>query len=366
MEFLRADLLVLTRGRLVLFWSLLFPALMLVMQMTMFGGGATLGPVDVCLNDGDHSEMSGQYLAFLEAGFVRQQAVKIRFSRLSSGTSDSCNVVINVLPGFEKAIKETGAGKVEWRAKLRDDPAIAAISGITRGLTDAYNLQATKQTPKISLTFVKPDTSAPVVTYSLYLTTGLCGMIVLSTSLLGFATVLVAAREGGLFRLYHLFPVNRSIVLLAWIVSRLIITIGSSLVMFLIAWWIYGVTIQLDYQRLLLAIFILGLGNIAFLAIGLLIASYSSSVSVASMLANMVYFPLLFIGNLMIPVSRLPMEAQQLLDRLPLNAMVSSMRRLLVEGKGFDQEVYTLVILTAVALISMTIGSKRFTWISRD
>jgi ABC-2 type transport system permease protein len=363
-EFFKLDLSLLIRGKLVIFWTLLFPALMLVLQMTLFGGGGSLGPVDLAVVNLDNSAASHAYIDFLKQGLTRQRSVRIVLTELIGEPNKPVDAMLTIPKTFGKNGERGLTSRIVWGGKLVDGPAIGATKGLVRGLTDAYNIEASGNPRRVSIAFANASAPSPNhLTYALYLTTGLSGMIILSTSLLGFTAILVGAREGGMFRLYQLFPVSRSAVLISWLCSRLVVTLFSSLIMFFLAWILYDLTVTAGVTQILSAVFVLVLGTGAFLSIGLLIATFSDSVTFSTMIANLLYFPLLFSGNIMVPISNLPNVAQDVLSYLPLNAMVGSLRRFLIGESTIFQETYSVAILLTVSAVCVFIASKKFSWV---
>lgn len=75
LEVLRTDFQILLRGRVGMFWTLAFPALMLVLQMTLFGSAPSLGPVELVVVTPEHSQAGKQYADFLIDALGRQQSL---------------------------------------------------------------------------------------------------------------------------------------------------------------------------------------------------------------------------------------------------------------------------------------------------
>ncbi len=363
LHLIQADLAMFLRGRLALFWTFAFPLLMLVMQMALFGHDIKLGPVSLALLDQDRSQISQDYIRELRAGLRQQNSVE--FHVVSPEQANEADLILTIPSGFAENVANKLSTEMALGGKRPAGPAFDAAYGMLRGYSDAYNLTGLASAPRVTLPAPAAQTGQSL-DYRLFLVTGLAGMIILSTSLMGFATPLVAAREGGMFRMYQLFPINTAMVVFAWCGSRLMIMLTASLVMFLAAWSIYGVHINVGAAQIILAVGILALGSAAFLALGLLIASLTNSVAAATMFCNLLYFPLLFSGNLMIPLGGLPKPVLQVLDCLPLNAMMASIRRALTVGMDWKADILNLSSLLLMLAICLLLSAKRFTWMPRE
>ena len=365
LHLVKADLAMFLRGKLALFWTFAFPLLMLVMQMALFGQDVKLGPVSLAIVDLDRSTESGEYLWQLQAGLRQQHSVDFApVTTPADAAAAQADFVLTIPTGFAANVAAGRTTDIALRSGHDAGSAFDAAYGLLRGYSDAYNLNGLNAPPRVALP-PPPPAEEQTLDYRLFLVTGLAGMVILSTSLMGFAGPLVAAREGGMFRMYQLFPMPTGVVVAAWCISRLLIVLAASLAMFVAAWAIYGVRISADGMQVAAAIAMLALGAGAFLALGLLIAAMTNSVAAATMFCNLLYFPLLFSGNLMVPLGGLPKLAREVLDCLPLNAMMSSIRRGLTGGMGWSTDFYSVALLSVMLIACLALSARRFTWMPR-
>ena len=373
LHLISVDLALFLRSRLALFWTFAFPLFILIMQMTLFGQDLKLGPISLALIDRDRSPLSQDYLKHIKQEFLQQQFIEVTFPQeITHGNAD---LTLTIPSGFSINAARAQSTTLTMDDTLPDGPARAAAHGLLRGFNNAYNLTRLHTPPLLILPAVVPtetslsptnpasgSASSNELNYRLFLVTGLAGLILLSTSLMGFATPLVAAREGGMFRMYQLFPLHPGMLIIAWGLSRLVITVVASLAMFLAAHLIYGIALPSNGMEILCAIAVLILGYAAFLALGLLIASLSASVVAATMICNILYFPLFFSGNLMIPLGNLPLPLREILAYMPLNAMIESIRHSLTIGLSWHNDAYNLCSLIVMLIVCLVLASRYFTW----
>jgi ABC-type multidrug transport system permease subunit len=363
LHLVRADLALFLRGRLALFWTFAFPLLMLMMQMALFGQEAKLGPVTLAIHNADASAAGAAYARELVGGLRLQNSVEFRIAEPAPGLKPDLELLIPA--GFAQAVLEGRSSEIKLTTTLPAGPTLDASYGLLRGFTDAYNLGALQGAPRAVLA-PPPAATSGALDYKLFLVSGLAGLVILSTSLMGFAGPLVAAREGGMFRLYQLFPMPTGVVVAAWCLSRLVVIVLASAAMFAVAWAVYGVRLSAGPAGVVAAGGMLALGCAAFLALGLLLAAVSRSVAGAAMLCNLLYFPLLFSGNLMIPLGGLPPLLRDALEFLPLNAMMASIRRALTGGMSWQGDTYSIVILAVMMSTCLLLAVRRFGWTPRD
>lgn len=363
LHLVRADLALFLRGRLALFWTFAFPLLMLMMQMALFGQEAKLGPVTLAVQDMDRSTESARYVNELARGLRLQNSVEFRVIAPAAGVKPDLELTIPA--GFAEAVRAGHSTEMRLATTLSAGPTLEASYGMLRGFSDAYNLNGLQGEPRVLLP-APPAPAAGALDYRLFLVSGLAGLVILSTSLMGFAGPLVAAREGGMFRLYQLFPMPTGVVVLAWCLSRLVVIVLASAAMFVVAWAVYGVKLKAGAPGIAAAGGMLALGCAAFLALGLLLAAVSRSVAGVTMASNLLYFPLLFSGNLMIPLGGLPPFLRDALEYLPLNAMMASIRHALTGSMSWKGDAYSIVVLVAMMCACLLLAVRRFGWTPRD
>ncbi|MFZ6688398.1 ABC transporter permease [Undibacterium sp. SXout11W] len=373
-----SDLKLFARARVAMFWTFAFPLLLLLMQMALFGHSSSLGPVSFSIIDHDTSDESIAYAQHLRSGLTHQKSVRFDLLSAEEGGVDTDNksdirsgnksyikpdFLLTIPEGFASNIARQKETVIGLTTNLKEGAAYDASYGLLRALSNEYNLHAILTPQRVTLQV--PVRSEPKLAYGLYLVTGLTGMIILSSSLMGFAGSLVAAREGGMFRLYQLFPMKTAIVVVAWWLSRLLVTLGASILMLVVARLLYDIHIDASGGGMLLALFMLCLGTGAFLAIGMLIAAICPNVASVTMICNVLYFPLMFASNLMIPLDTLPKVLRDILGLLPLNAMVDAIRSCLSNQLNMHMIGYSAMASLLTMGVGLAFSVKYFTWVPR-
>jgi len=378
-----SDLKLFARARVAMFWTFAFPLLLLLMQMALFGHTSSLGPVSFDIIDHDASGESRAYAQHLRSGLAHQKSVRfdlhptdgvvVDASSKSENKSEikfevksdfNPDFLLTIPAGFADNIAHQKKTVIGLTTNLKEGAAYDASYGLLRALSNEYNLKAILTPQRVMLQ--TPVHPAPKLAYGLYLVTGLTGMIILSSSLMGFASSLVAAREGGMFRLYQLFPMKTAIVVVAWWLSRLLVTLVASMFMLGIARLLYDIHIDASVGKLLLALLMLCLGTGAFLAIGMLVAALCPNVASVTMICNVMYFPLMFASNLMIPLDTLPKALRDVLALLPLNAMVDAIRGCLSNRLDWHILGYSAMASLLTLGVGLVFSVKHFTWVPRN
>lgn len=366
LHILRIEMVLFTRDRIALFWTFGFPLLLLIVQMTLFGHGVSLGTAKIAIVDPVRSTASSSFSHFILEHTANMKTLKIKadiVAKFPHHESDY-NALLVLPDDFSHKIEAGGSAQVSLILYGTQDPTRSALEGILRGATNAYNLATIAATQKIpvELSARNPVTSSASQDYRLYLVTGLMVMVMLSTGLMGFTIPLVASREGGMFRLYQILPISPSLILMAMALSRLLITVLASLVLIIVATSLYAIPLPSSGIGFGAVLIVLVLGAAASLSLGLVISTFASSVTAATMLCNLIYFPLLFTGNLMMPVGNLPGIVKNILSFLPVNATVSSLRRAFSGQFSTTADLITVIALTFFCLVGVFVAHRRFRW----
>src|SRR5262249_24011298 len=136
---------------------------------------------------------------------------------------------------------------------------------------------------------------------------GLLCISAMSAGLFGMNIVLVLMRERGILRRYQLAPISPWMVITSQLASSLVISLSTLSMQVALAKIIYKVQIAGSSGAMLVMLIA---GSLAFLAIGFIIASVAENAKTAQVMANLLFFPLMFLGGAAFPLQFLPPKLQ--------------------------------------------------------
>lgn len=363
LHFLYIETLMFFRARIALFWTFAFPLFMLVVQMALFGRGPAAVTLKVGLADLDHSKASARFVNQITHGFGTQSLLKATLVSLDEEPKDPAIYDLSiVLPagfGAEEDTARAGIAQVVRQAT----PNSSIGYGILQGITNDYNLVVSGAPRSAILEAKSLPTKSKPLSYSLYLVTGLSFMVILSTSMMGFATPLVGSRESGVLRIYQLYPTPAVSALAAFWLARLAIVASSIALLFGVAAVFYHVPLSTAPLDLTLGFLGLFLGTATFLSFGLLIATFSRDTQTTTIVCNLIYTLLLFSGNLLLPTNGLPNRVREIAEFLPLNALAGTVRRCFSGQVEIGREFATYGLMIAAIIVSVAIAQRHFRWI---
>jgi ABC-2 type transport system permease protein len=192
---------------------------------------------------------------------------------------------------------------------------------------------------------------------------GLLCISAMSAGFFGMSIVLVMMRERGLLRRYNLAPIGPWMIISSQMVSSLVISLSALLLQIALAKILYKIEIADGIAAMLV---MLTAGSLAFLALGFIIASVAENVKTAQLMANLLFFPLMFLGGAAFPLQFLPSKLQNLSRLLPSNYLVDGLYRVMKEGAGLGANVKNLGVLILSIAVSLLIAAKLFRWDSRE
>jgi ABC-type multidrug transport system permease subunit len=132
--------------------------------------------------------------------------------------------------------------------------------------------------------------------------------------------------------------------------------------MVLIGALVFGIPTDVNYPLLLVVV---TLGCVAFLGLGLVLASASPSVSAFNGIVNFVQMPLVLLGGVFFSVSIFPEWLQALTRVLPLTQLNAAMRELIFGSVGFrdlGQLAGPIGVLAAWCVATLVFARLRFKW----
>jgi ABC-type multidrug transport system permease subunit len=200
------------------------------------------------------------------------------------------------------------------------------------------------------------------ISYLVTLLPGLIGMTLLIVGLNGFGGVLIEERDHGLFKNIKTIDASPLPFLAGLFFSRLLVCYTIAIAMVLIGALVFGIPTDVNVVLLLVVV---TLGCVAFLGLGLVLASASPSVSAFNGIVNFVQMPLVLLGGVFFSVSIFPEWLQAITRVMPLTQLNAAMRELLFGSVGFHdlgRLAGPVGVLMAWCVATLVIARLRFKW----
>ncbi|WP_323944300.1 ABC transporter permease [Aeromonas caviae] len=314
------------RDRAALVWNLLFPLLLVIGFSLIFSG-----PPKPLVQIGVVGELPATYAPLRAVPLLKI----IPYDEASRGQLKVRHHQLDLLL--------SPAGERYW---INPDAPQGAMA--------EYLLRQAVQVP-----LQRESLSGRAIRYGDWLLPGVIGMNLMFSGLFGVGFVIVRYRKNGVLKRLRATPLGALEFLFAQLLSRVLITLVVSLLVFCAAYWLLDVPL-IGSGWLLLVIALAG--GTAMASLGLLIAARLQNEELASGLLNLISLPMMFLSGVWFSLEGAPAWLQQLAARLPLSQIIEAARAVMLEGAGWQEVAGPLGQVMVFALVCISLGTMLFKW----
>ena len=361
-----ADLKVFGRGYvrnvIGLFFGLVFPVILIVLFGAIFSGGGSASTVYV--QNLDSGPISTQYIMALNGTNLNQswpivlQTVDVsqNFSQYltshsGSAAADGILIPTNFTADYIRGIPVT--------VTVYGNPTQSSsqvVSQVVMAITNSFNLRYYNGTVPIINTESK-TVSATQVKYIDSLVPGLIGFSILISPMFAMVNISAEYKKVKLFKQLSLTPLSK----MEWLTSKVLWYITLSVISFLIlcAVGIYGFGAHITLTVWLIPFLVLG--PMMFCALGMLVGTLSKTVETASVIGNVITFPMMFLSGTFFPLSIMPQYLRNIAHVLPLYYVVEGLNNVMVYG-NYGQALIDIGVTAVLAIVIFVAAAKLFKW----
>lgn len=238
--------------------------------------------------------------------------------------------------------------KVEGRLSIRDmnmiifaeimPLVILVILGIIYGQKEAF--------PGAGYTFLQQSFGA------------LCSVAICAGGLMGLPIVISEYRERKLLKRYQVTPISQMMILFV----HLAIYALYSLVSVLLLWGTAAVIWGFRMKGSILAFFAgWFLVLVSILSIGILVGGLAKNSKSASVIASVLYFPMLVFSGATLPYEIMPEVMQKIVNVLPLTQGIKILKAASL-GLPMGNVTVGILVMVAISVVCIGISAKYFRW----
>jgi ABC-2 type transport system permease protein len=368
------DLTEYRRNRITLFFSIIFPILMIGMIGFIFQDSTS------ALND------TPVGLVMKDTGVYREQIASL-FTSIAS-ESDAIQIIqvaaqseVNnlILTGDIRAaivvpqnFSNSILNHTQARVLILTDPSNPTIAqGLTQYLSNVVVLISdhfsreliTSQMPIDPNFLLYPitldvETIVPGGGSSFdFVAPGFIAMNVMMSGLTALGAALARERESGTLAGVLMAPIARTSIILGKTISFTIRNLFQGAITITMAILIFGITIR---GNPLLIAGILIIGTISFLGLGIVATALTREQESAQLILGLLQFPMMFLSGVLFPVEQMPSFLQSISKILPLTYAVDALRKVMILGAGIDAVILPIIILVILGVATMTLGVPLF------
>ncbi len=196
---------------------------------------------------------------------------------------------------------------------------------------------------------------------STYYVPGIIALGVMSAAFVALAIALVEQRERGILKRLRATPLPAGAFIASRAVVAVLLTALIAVVLTLIGWVLYGVTIPSDRAPGLLLT--LAVGTATFCCLGFALSGLVRSANAAPAVANMVTLPLRMISGIFFPADQIPDAVLTVAKVFPVYHLAQGLL------EGFDPngaaagiDPTAILVLAAWGIIGAVVAVRSFRW----
>jgi len=203
------------------------------------------------------------------------------------------------------------------------------------------------------------DVNAHNLRYIEFLLPGLIALSVMQMAVFSVAFVFTQFKEKGVLKRLLATPMKPFHFVAANGITRLMVSLVQAAIFIGIGVLLFGVHVIGSYPLLALCVV---LGTAMFLGLGFTISGFAKTVDTVPVIANLVVFPMMFLGGTFFAISSMPGWLQAIAKFLPLTFFSTALRDVMTKGAGFGDIWWDLLgmLVWAVILIALSTITFRF------
>lgn len=258
----------------------------------------------------------------------------------------------------DAAIGKVERHQLDLLLDLRETPAYWVNATSANGyLVERLLLAAAGE--QVGIVPERREVSGAALRYVDWVLPGVLAMNIMFSSLWGVGWVIVRYRKNGVLRRLKATPLSPWEFLSAQVMSRLMVVLGASLVVYL------GASLLLDFTMLgsyLALVLVYVTGALCLISLGLIVASRLRTEEVADGLLNLISWPMLLLSGVWFSMEGASGAAQTLSRILPMTHIVEGARAVMIDGAGVVQILPQIGLLAGLAMLFLALAASLFRW----
>jgi ABC-2 type transport system permease protein len=350
-----ASIKMFVRSRQALFFTLFMP----LMIMLIFGyiGFDKPTSIDVGLVTHSPNPATAQFIAEvkkLPTFAIHEGTLDEEKSQLDQGNR---SVILDVPDTTIPAAKGETAAPITAYTNAGKAAESGAVLSILNQAIDQITFAQAHVTPVVSIQ--EEAVNSHNLRYIEFLLPGLIALSIMQMSVFSVAFVFTQYKEKGTLKRLLATPMKPIQFVVANTITRLIVSVAQAAIFIIAGIILFHAHVIGSY---FLLFFIVVLGAIMFLGLGYTISGVAKTTDSVPAIANLVVFPMLFLGGTFFSISQMPWWLQMIAKYLPLTFFSTALRDVWTKGAGIQDVAWNLfaMIIWGAILISLATITFRF------
>ncbi len=364
LKFIKTDLLLGIRSWLrskgTVFWTILFPILLIMIFGAIFSGADEV-KYDLVFQDLDGSTESENFTKFLEdTKFFELKKIGKDIDIANYMKEEDISVGLQIPNGYEKLIEQI---KINPFLKINltffydpsDNTVAPIVRSILSGLINSYNDIITLS-PSVVGMEVK-STLGEDFNFIDFFIPGMIGFTIMTSMVYGSIERNTKFRKDGILRKLLTMPVTRT----EWIISKMLfmlfLSFISTFVIMIVGLLVWGLNIQINIFFFIIVI----CTSFMFSGLGMIIGRFVKDEETADMAGGAITFPMMFLAGTFFPLDQMPEFLQAIAQVLPLYYVNEGLRNAMIYA-NFDKTLFFTGFVVVFAVVFFIIGVVLQKW----
>ena len=379
LDIARRDLLDLWRSKMLLFFFILFPILL----MSMFGyiyppmpkSNANTGsigtafpnlPVSLVLMD-DSQTASSIAAEFIQISkqqrlFAVSESPSYQAARSQIVEGNVAGIII-IPQGFSDALRGGQPATVQVTVD-ETNPTMASV--VRSEVSVVFNIIGSSMSARnidsmagngVNPAFIMQPisvTGIPLIngvsSPFQFLAPGFMALTVITGSLQGVATAISREKEQGTMDGLLVAPIPHVSIILGKVAAQTVRGMIQGFLILGLSMLLFGVQI---YGSPVIMLIVLLLGTASFVGVGIILTAVAPDQETAQMMTIILQFPMMFISGILFPINQLPGWMQYIGKALPLYYAADALRKVIILNASLSAIVPDILILIAYMFLTM-------------
>jgi ABC-2 type transport system permease protein len=337
-----------------LFFGLIFPVILILIFGAIFSSGFS-GTITVYVQNQDNGQVSTSFVDVLNHTSTLNVILvnpSENFSQYLSAHSASDGIIIPT--GF--SANYTAADHVNVTVYGNPSQSSSAIvTGTVTGIVNWFNLRRYGGSQIIGVTQTTAQTQ--VTEYIDFLVPGLIGFSILVSPMFSLVNISSEYKRVKLFKQLSLTPLTKIEWLASKVLFYILLSVASFLLMVAVGVFAFGAHIVLSLWLIPFLI----LGPMLFASLGMLVGTVSKNTETASVVGNLITFPMMFLSGTFFPISLMPTYLQYFSHVLPLFYIIDGLNGVMIYS-NYAQAAIDLAVVTVITIVFFVAAARLFKW----
>jgi len=343
----KADLQSFYRSKATLFWTLLFPILLILMFGAIFSGVGD-AEYELIIVDYDDSDMSEMFIDILgETNVLKTTLEDVKQENILSYIKENDIKRLIVIPeGFEETLGMVQMGidaDATTSISFYFDQSEQQTNSIVRSVVSAVVIELNKNISggKDIILIDDIETITGEFEFIDFFLPGMIGFTIMQTCIYGSLERNTKFRKDGILRKLQTTPITRSEWILSKMLFQLFLSFVSAFLIIVLGVAVFGLNIHVSVLMFVLII----ATSFLFTGMGMVIGRFVRDEESAGMAGGAVTFPMMFLAGTFFPLEQMPEFLQAIARVLPLYYVNEGFRNAMIYLKTDDAIFHSVVVL---------------------